>query len=330
MRTGVIRRQPPPPACGAAHRRDFPYDPTFALKSSFNGVPRSMIIGLKLDMGFQTSYAYRELFADRDAPGHLRALGVQAVETPLHPDARAETVRDHIRRCCDAGLRLSFHPYTELEPANPAHFFDRADNPCRRLHAAFFELAAEAACDEHPVIVNMHAAADRLGPPRSTLLSQSIAFFRWAGDWCAEQGLPVRPVVELQIRPQDREQLQRIGDHYGELCTVVEAAGVGVCWDFGHAAMNHRRFELPLDPPAGLLPHIAHVHCHDINGDDHHPLLFDGVPWRRFLTTLRHSGFDGTVVLEVPASRFLHAGGHDALERSLALLRALRETTAGA
>jgi len=85
--------------------------------------------------------------------------------------------------------------------------------------------------------------------------------------------------------------------------------------------MNTRNFGLPLFPPAEFLRRIIHVHCHDADGEDHQPLVHGNVPWKEFLKKLAAAGFDGTVVLEVPARNFLASGGVESLERSACALR---------
>lgn len=113
----------------------------------------------------------------------------------------------------------------------------------------------------------------------------------------------------------------RIGDGWDELLEVVRQSSVEACWDFGHAYMNHVRLGRPLDPPDGLLSHVAHVHCHDVDREDHQPLVFGKVPWERLLGRLAACGFDGTVILEVPAEHFLAAGGLESLVRSVGELK---------
>jgi sugar phosphate isomerase/epimerase len=115
--------------------------------------------------------------------------------------------------------------------------------------------------------------------------------------------------------------MQRIGDCYAEHLEVIRRSGVDACWDFGHAVMNARRLGHPLDPPPEWLSRVAHVHCHDVGDEDHQPLIYGRVPWERFLEQLVEHGFDGIVVLEVPAEHFLAAGGFDTVVRSLELLR---------
>jgi len=280
-------------------------------------------IGIKLDIGFAGNDAYRCLYGDGDILEFLYDSGVRAVETPVGVDTDEHELMEHVRKCCEAGFRVSFHPYTERTPANPA-FFDLSEaNPCCELHERFFRLAAIAAeLQDRQATVNIHPAAELLELSRDELVEQSVRFFQWAGRWCKTNTPAVHPVAELQIRPNPEEDIQRIGDRYEELLEIVERSDTGACWDFGHAVMNSRRFGDSLEPPPQLLHRIAHVHCHDIDVEDHQQLIFGNVPWDRFLRHLVNAGFDGTVILEVPPEFFIAAGGIDTLTHSIHVLAA--------
>ena len=312
-----------------------------------------MLIGLKLDIGFAQDKVCRRLYGRRDILAFLRELGFDAVETPVGPETRTEELRDHIARCTNAGLKVSLHPYSEGTIFNPLYFSAGAegsgppthnsalgnpsqsqntaigdpDNPCRVLHKRFLSLAAEAVrLQGHPTIVNIHGAAGADTDPRPRLIDQSIAFFTWAGQWCRQNAPEVGVTIELQISPDTDEPRQRIGDTYDELLEVAERSAVGACWDFGHAYWNARRYGRPLYPPEALLPHIRHVHCHDVfGGEDHQPLVYGAVPWRDFLTLLTDHGFDGRVILEVPPTEFPKAGGLQSLIDSAQALRSCRQ-----
>ena len=280
-----------------------------------------MRVGIKLAIGFSESDVCRELYGDRDILAFLRELGVEAAETPIRPETDGDTLLDHVRLCCAAGLQVSFHPYTERKPGNPAHFSMDEGNPCREVHERFFSFATETArLQNAETIVNIHPAAGVEGDDRRHLIHQSVRFFDWAREWCGTHAPGVRPLVELQIRPNPDETIQRTGDCYTELLEIVERTGVDASLDLGHAFMNSRRYGDPLDPPADLLSRIVHVHCHDADRDDHQPLIFGNVPWQRFLEELAAAGFDGTVILEIPPRHFLDAGGLDTLTRSFELL----------
>jgi sugar phosphate isomerase/epimerase len=282
-----------------------------------------MLIGLKLDIGFAQDEVYRQLYGGREVLGYLTGLGVEAVETPVGPETRMEQLREHVARCVDAGLKVSLHPYSEGSVCNPAFFSGEGENPCRDLHERFLELAAETTrLQRYPTVVNLHGASDALVDSRRSLVDRSVSFFRWAGEWCRRNAPEVAVTVELQIGPNGDGPRQRVGDNYAELLEVSTAGDVPACWDFGHAYRNAHRFGQPLYPPPELLARVGHVHCHDVHGDDHQPLLYNVAPWRDFLKRLIEGGFDGRIILEVPPSEFLRAGGLETLTTSVKELRA--------
>lgn len=288
-------------------------------------------IGVKLDVGFASDRSYRELFGTRRIPEYLGQLGFASVETPVGPGTDPVALAEHIACCRDAGLSLSLHPYSERTDANPAFFSEAADNACRSFHQRFLAVAAEwSSLEKGPTVVNIHAAAATATASRRDLIEQSIAFFSWARRWCSGNAPQVRPVVELQIAPNPDEPIQRIGDTYEELLEIATRAEIPACWDFGHAYMNHRRFGGQLFPSDEFLSHVGHVHCHDVRTDDHHPLVYGTVPWKKFIGLLIQSGFDAGIILEVPAVNFLAAGGIRSLVRSLEALRTqLRQCQGG-
>jgi sugar phosphate isomerase/epimerase len=284
-----------------------------------------MLIGLKLDIGFAHDDVYRRLYGGRDILAFLKELGFGAVETPVGPETDMDRLREHIVRCTGAGLKVSLHPYSEASIFNVLYFSPEADNPCRELHERFFAMAAEAArMQQFPTIVNVHGAAGGSDDAREHLVSQSIAFFTWAGQWCRENAPLVGVTVELQISPDPAEPRQRVGDTYAELLDVATKSNVGACWDFGHAYWNTRRYGWPIRPPEALLKRVVHVHCHDASTEDHQPLIHNAVPWREFLGLLADHGFDGRVILEVPPDSFLCAGGIQTLIDSARALKAVQ------
>ncbi len=281
-----------------------------------------MDIGIKLDMGFSENESCRRLFGAHDPLSFLWNLGVRAVETAIDTGADFEALDRYIRMCTGAGFRVSLHPYTERAPGNAARF-SRDGGRCRQFHTKVFAAAEEAAERQgRTAVVNVHGAAAPVEDDRDVLLIESIRFFTWAREWCGENAPHVRVTAELQFRPYSDETIQRIGDRYGELLDLVTRAEVDACWDLGHAAKNAERFDLPIEPPAELLPRIVHIHCHDVKDTDHHPLVFGRVPWDRLLASVIERGFDKTVILEVPPENFIRAGGLEALTESIDKLAA--------
>lgn len=281
-----------------------------------------MHLGIKLAMGFSEDESHRRLYGDRAILEYLRNLGIDAVETPIGPNVDERKLLDHARVCTGSGFRVSLHPYTEGSPSNPARFENDEENPCRRAFERIFSLASSIAdMQEAQTVVNIHPAAGPRASSRRLLVDQSVRFFAWVLEWCRANAPRLLPVAELQIGPEPEEEIQRIGDRLDELCEIVVRSGIGACWDFGHGYMNWMRFGVPLDPPEELLSRISHVHCHDVDGEDHQPLIFNKVPWKRFMEELKANGFDGTVILEIPPDNLMAAGGLQALEETVNAFR---------
>jgi sugar phosphate isomerase/epimerase len=280
-----------------------------------------MRIGIKLEIGFSEHESYRRLYGNRGVVEHLRELGFDLVETPIGLETGTDALQDHVARCLAAGLAVSLHPYSENTNSNPAFFSPERDSPCRRLHQRLLGFAAETSRRQRaPTLVTIHPAVGGIGDSRRALVERSVAFFSWAQEWCDEHGPDVQVVAELQISPNPTEPLQRIGDTYDELLAIVSHSGVKACWDFGHAYLNAERYGVKLYPPDAFLQRVGHVHCHDVSGDDHHPLIFNTVPWQSFVRLLLDRGFDEAIILEVSAAGFLNAGGHQSLIRSFEAL----------
>lgn len=285
-----------------------------------------MRIGIKLHMGFEQREDYRRLYDGRDIGDWLRAAGVSATEVPVKPDTDETDLLRHVERCHEIGLHVSLHPYTERDRNNLAHFEEDRNNPCRQLYERFFHFAARTAeiQGEH-TIINVHPASGFKADDRRELIERSVRFFQWARPWCGQLDAPVEPTAELLIRENPGEDIARCGDRWDELMEIVQRSEVRACWDFGHSGMNHLRYGDPQNPPADLLPRVCHVHCHDINDEDHRPLIYGRVPWQRHLCDLTAAGFDGTVILEIVPEHLFISGGLESLEQSLTALRNLKQ-----
>jgi sugar phosphate isomerase/epimerase len=271
-------------------------------------------IGLKIDYKFDEDPYYKKLYGERNILDFLYKLGIRALETPVGPEMDKEGLAEHIKLCTKVGFNLSFHPHSEAREANPTHFSLETGNRCRIFHEAIFRLTDHATrLQQFETVVNIHPAAGHIKFDRDELLEKSVEFFNWAIDWCRANTPQVTPVAELQIRPNREEDIRRLGDNYGELLHIARHTDVGICWDFGHAYMNTKRFGDPLYPPDELIPHITHVHCHDAKDEDHQPLEYGNVPWKHFLAILLGVGFDGSIILEITPQQFLSANGLNSL-----------------
>lgn len=279
-----------------------------------------MLVGLKVHADYETRDAYRRLFDGKDVPSRLAELGIEAVEIPLYATTDQDAASSGAQRLIEAGLRVSFHPYTEGTSANPAEFAGLASVAAAQ-HERFFATAARAAEVQGETVVNIHPAAADSTRSRTELIDRSVSFFSWAKQWCSDRAPSVIPVAELQVAPLAGESITRVGDTPDELERVVTRSGVPACWDVGHAVWNHRRFGSRLAPTDELWGRIGHVHCHDVDEVDHRVLRRGRAPWRDFLEELSGRGFSGTVIMEVTAPTFLEAGGLSALETSIAVVR---------
>lgn len=280
-------------------------------------------IGIKLNIDFLDDPVCQSLYGEQNILQFLCKSGVRVIESPIDLWADDHVISQHVHRCLEAGLCVSYHPYTEGTENNAAFFANEKGNLCREMHERILGFARDTARAQQAVtVVNIHAAAASCENSRDELLCRSVEFFKWVLEWCHDHAPMVRPVVELQIRPYRGESTQRIGDNYAELLEITKRSGVGACWDFGHAFMNTRNFGGPLYPPDELLSKIVHVHCHDVAESDHHPLVYGNVPWKSFLGSLLKVGFDDKVIIEVQPEQFISAGGLPVVTESI---RAIKE-----
>ncbi|MBN2313810.1 MAG: sugar phosphate isomerase/epimerase [Sedimentisphaerales bacterium] len=277
-----------------------------------------MFIGIKLEIGFSEHPLYRQLYGDHEILNYFRDLGFSAVETPVGPETGYEALREHVTRCCEAGLRISLHPYCEGTGCDPAYFSIEDGNLCWNYHQRLLSQAAEISQrQQSPTVINFHPAAGSSTIDRQILFDRSVSLLSWARQWCSRNAPDVQVVAELQFGPNTGEDKQRIGDTYDELLQIVTRSGIRACWDFGHAYFNAKRFDVPLYPTEVLLKQIGHVHCHDVCQGDHCPLIYDEVPWKDFVRLLIEKEFDETIIIEVPPSAFLAAGGLESVNDSL-------------
>jgi sugar phosphate isomerase/epimerase len=89
------------------------------------------------------------------------------------------------------------------------------------------------------------------------------------------------------------------GVSIGDIRAILQAdARLGFHLDVGHANVGGDRLEGLLNAFADRL---CHVHLSDNRGrdDDHMPLGAGNIDWRRAIRLIKHSGYDGTITLEV-------------------------------
>jgi sugar phosphate isomerase/epimerase len=82
---------------------------------------------------------------------------------------------------------------------------------------------------------------------------------------------------------------------------VLDAPGVGICLDFGHAHMDGDVVEAI----ETVSEHLVTTHVHDNRGrTDDHLVPFDGsIDWPGALTAIQKVGYEGTLLFEIAAHR---------------------------
>lgn len=119
-------------------------------------------------------------------------------------------------------------------------------------------------------------------------------------EYASKIGLSI--VVEnMRIVPQSYPVHRYCGDPE-ELCEIADALGVGVCWDFGHAHINHLKQSDALWYVGKRLK-VLHVND-NFAGDDLHVPPFVGTnDWKDSMQGLSTIGFDGLLNYEVGSAR---------------------------
>jgi sugar phosphate isomerase/epimerase len=286
-----------------------------------------MRIGVKLDLDYEKSNAIREVFGSKPVLKNLKGLGIEAIETAVGPSTDLIAFEKHLQKCIESGFICSIHPYTERKNQNPVFFMDTKENQCVDFHEKILKIAsATASLQKEKLVINIHSAAATSDVPRHVQLENSILFFAWVKKWCDQNSPEVLPVTELQIAPNPDEPIFRVGDTFDELEIISRESHCGICWDFGHSFLNLLRYRSCDTPSFNLLKMVKHIHCHDVKKDDHHPLLYDNVPWKNYLTNAIEGGFDGTVIIEVPFERYVSEEGIVGLEKSVGKVRTVMQT----
>ncbi len=112
----------------------------------------------------------------------------------------------------------------------------------------------------------------------------------------AREAGPLGVRVAVEVIPNE---LSRAGSLVHFVEEDLDADGVGVCLDFGHA---HMEGDL-IDAIETVSGHLIAAHLHDNRGrtDDHLP-PFDGtIDWPSALTAVQKIGYDGAFIFEVTA-----------------------------
>jgi sugar phosphate isomerase/epimerase len=225
----------------------------------------------------------------------LAAAGMTALEVVLHPVeedwAEVQRLAEH---CAALGYRCHFHlPYRK--PANLQGFVSSRRAEVEKLFLPAIEFAERMASEYGlaPALVIHGAWGDQ---PMEELVRDTHEFLKWI----LTRARNSRPVLELL----PHKTATRVGEARDQVLAVVQEVGdgrLGLCWDLGHDMLLGYK-DLPTEE---FLKTVRHVHIHDVNAarEDHFPLIYGNVPWRKDLLVLQAAGFDGAVTLELNRER---------------------------
>lgn len=119
-------------------------------------------------------------------------------------------------------------------------------------------------------------------------------------DYAAKLGLSI--AVENMPFVSQNGAVHRFCGNAEELCTVADALGIGVCWDFGHGHISGLKQS---DALKHLGDRLKVVHIHDNFGADdvHIPPFIGTNDWRDSMEGLSAIGFEGLLNYEVGSAR---------------------------
>lgn len=87
-----------------------------------------------------------------------------------------------------------------------------------------------------------------------------------------------------------------------ELCTIADALGIGICWDFGHAHINGLKQSEALKYVGSRLRGL-HVNDNFAWGDDHVPPFVGTIDWADAMQGLTAVGYQGLLNFEIATNR---------------------------
>ena len=147
--------------------------------------------------------------------------------------------------------------------------------------------------------ISMQTLVAHVGVPRTQSASpadNSRDGARRSIDQLQREAMKLDVRVAVEVIPNE---LSRAGSLVHFVEEDVEAEGLGICLDFGHAHIDGD----VIDAIETVSGHLLTTHVHDNRGKiDDHLMPFEGtIDWPSALTAVQKIGYDGTLVLEIAA-----------------------------
>jgi sugar phosphate isomerase/epimerase len=261
-----------------------------------------------------STHLYHGQRLTRDHLIEIAAYGFEAVEvfaTRTHFDYHSEAAIGDLQQwLAEAGLRL----HAVHAPTSDSYVGGRWGAPLT-LASTDRDARAKALEEARAALfvarrIPMRTLVAHLGLPRTQSASpadNSRDGARRSVDELQREAAKLDVGVAVEVIPNE---LSRAGSLVHFVEEDVEAAGLGICLDFGHA---HIDGDL-LDAIETVSGHLLTTHVHDNRGKtDDHLVPFEGtIDWPSALTSIQKIGYDGTFVLEIAA----HGSTKETLKRA--------------
>ena len=108
-------------------------------------------------------------------------------------------------------------------------------------------------------------------------------------------------VEDMRIVPA-HYPVHRYCQNAEELCALADKLGMHICWDFGHANINHLKQSEELAIVGSRLK-VLHVNDNHAEDDVHIPPFMGNIDWADAMKGLAAIGFDGLFNYEIGATR---------------------------
>jgi sugar phosphate isomerase/epimerase len=249
-----------------------------------------------------STHLYHGHRLSRDHLLEIAASGFEAIElfaTRTHVDYHNPVVVADLQQwLAEAGLGLhGIHAPIALSFENgrpgPPLSIASADPDARAAAVAEAERALHIARRIPARVLVAH-----MGIPRAQAApgANSREAARRSVEELARLAAPLGVELALEVIPNE---LSRAGSLVHFLEEELDAAGVGICLDFGHAHIDGDLVDA-LETVSG---HLVTAHLHDNRGrTDDHLIPFEGtIDWPSTLTVVQKVGYEGALIFEIAA-----------------------------